>query len=195
MNKLLFLLAFILTASLITGTASQSLAYYEIKNSFYFMKDDGVFSDDEKDEEAMYVYAQCQGNAMRATYFDCACIAGAFRQIRDEDEFIRPQETILQTLFDNDSRGCVNEERIAGQAYFNCSEYASTMRHRRTDNEEFCECVANDVSKKFSDDPRLRSRHIQKLQTNAYTSCNPRTREALQIIEEKKARARPKNTQ
>ncbi|NCO04187.1 MAG: hypothetical protein GW903_08360 [Alphaproteobacteria bacterium] len=190
MNKLLFLLAFILIA--VAATAGPAFAYYEVKNSYYFMKDDGEFSDDEKDQEAMYVYEQCQGNALRAIYFDCACIAGAFRQIRDEDEFIRPQETILQTLFDDDSRGCVNEERIAGQAYLNCSEYAAAMRHRRKDNEEFCECVANDVARKFSDDPRLRSLHIQNLQTNAYSQCNPATREALRIIEERNAKARAK---
>lgn len=192
MNKLLFLLAFILIAA--TAAVGSAYAYYDVKDSFYFMKDDGEFSDEEKDEEALYVYAQCEGNALRAVYFNCGCIAGAFRQIRDDDEFIRPQETILQTLFNDDSKGCVNEERIAGQAYFNCSEYAASMRHRRKDNEEFCTCVANDVAKKFSDDPRLRSLHIQNLQTSAYTSCNPATREALQIIEEKKAKARPKNT-
>ena len=42
-------------------------AQYEVKDSFYFMKDDNEFSDEEKDEEAQYVYQLCEGNIFQKT--------------------------------------------------------------------------------------------------------------------------------
>lgn len=189
MNKYLFLLSFLLIG--VVFNAGKAHAIYDIKDSFYFMKDDGVFSDEEKDEEAMYVYGQCAGNSMQRVYYNCACIAGAFRQIRDEDgDNIRPQSTILQTLYRSDARGCVNEERIAGDAYQLCSEYAISLRKRASDNEDYCSCVANTMVDKFTDDPKLISIHIQRLRTKAFVECEPSNKRALQVIEQKRIQQR-----
>jgi len=190
MNKALFLLIFsFLLCAIGIGSAQ---AFYETKNSYYFMKDDGEFSDEEKDEEAFYVYQECAKNGMKNMYFNCECIAGAFRQIRDEDEFIRPQTTILSSLFRDDSRGCVNTEYIAGDVYKSCLNMARTTRYRQSDqtNEEYCTCAANDVARNFSKDARLQSSYILTLRSNAYSNCNPKTIQARKQIEEDNAKYR-----
>ena len=170
MNK--YFLTFLLSLCLSLSFGLTAYAYEIVKDTYYFLRDDGKFSEKEKDEEAQYIYQQCSRNIMQSVYFNCECIAGAFRQTRDSDEKIRPQNTILTELFNDDSRGCVNTPAIAGENYRFCSNYASTLRARSKNNEEYCTCVANDVAKLFSEDPRLRTRHIEKLRTNAMVSCN-----------------------
>lgn len=141
-----------------------------VKDSFYFMKDDGEFSDEEKDEEAQYIYGVCEANVFQRTYFDCACIAGAFRQDRDK-EILIPQSNLLNSLYTDNQRGCTNTPAIAGEAYEFCQNYADTYRNRETNNKEFCECVANDVATKFAKDPYLKVDYIGNLKSDALFRC------------------------
>lgn len=145
-------------------------AAYEVKDSYYFMKDDGEFSPEEKDEEAQYVYEECERNAFQKIYYDCGCIAGAFRQERDKEKLI-PQGQIVSDLFDNKELGCANTTAIAGNTYEFCNEFAKVFRSRKKNNQQYCECVANKVAHDFTKEPRLRTRYMEKLRSNAMLSC------------------------
>ena len=171
MNRYLltFILSLLLPFSLVVG---QAQSFEVVKDTYYFLKDDGKFSDEEKDEEALYIYQQCSRNIMQRVYFNCECVAGAFRQTRDSDEKLRPQSVILDEIFNDDSRGCVNEPVIAGENYRFCSNYAKTMRARSKNNDGYCTCVANNVAENFAKDPRLRTKHIERLRTDALVSCS-----------------------
>ncbi len=134
------------------------------------MKDDGEFSAEEKDEEALYIYERCEGNVFQRVYFDCTCIAGAYRQERDKGPLI-PQNTLLNSLYTENERGCTNTVAIAGDAYEFCEHYAKTYRSRKRNNKQYCECVANTVARSFAKNPHLQVNYIGNLQTEALGSC------------------------
>lgn len=146
--------------------------YSEPMNSFYFMKDDGEFSEEEKDKEALYIYGQCSNNAIQSIYFDCACIAGAFRAERDKEDLV-PQSQIVSKLFNQADTPCANTIGIAGDAYKKCQSFTKTFRNRETEesNESYCTCVANSAAIRFSKKPDLNLRYIEKIKTNAMVSC------------------------
>lgn len=144
-----------------------------IKDSYYFMKDDGEFSPEEKDEEAQQIFDRCSANAFQRVYFDCGCIAGAFRQERDNGPLI-PQNNLLNSLYTTNERGCANTVNIAGDAYKFCQDFADAFRSRDNNNEPFCECVANDVAKKFTKDPYLDIRYLENLKSDALFACGRR---------------------
>lgn len=146
----------------------------ETKDSYYFMKDGSDFSPEEKDEEALYVYGQCENNIFQKTYFDCGCIAGAYRQERDNGPLI-PQNTLLNSLYTNNQRGCTNTVAIAGDAYEFCDHYAKIYRKREKNNEQYCECVANTVARSFAKTPHLKLGYIGGLRTDALLSCKKTT--------------------
>lgn len=141
-----------------------------IKDSYYFMKDDNEFSAEEKDEEALYVFEKCSSNAFQNLYFDCSCIAGAYRQERDNGPII-PQNNLLNSLYTKKDRGCANTVGIAGDSYKFCKNFANAFRSRDTNNEPFCECVANDVAKNFSKKPYLDVRYFEDLKSDALFTC------------------------
>jgi hypothetical protein len=145
-------------------------AYEEIKDSFYFMKDDGEFSAEEKDEEAMYIYEQCSENIMQNTYFKCDCVAGAYRQARDEGP-IKPQTNLLYSIFKDKAEECINKPAIAGEAYEFCQNHARMFRAREPNNEEYCECVARKSVTDFAKDPKLKTYFISDIHIDALTSC------------------------
>ena len=169
MNKALFYCLFLLTFTVLL--ASSAYAFDTMKDTYYFLRDDGEFSDEEKDEEAQYIHAQCTKNIMQSTYYNCECIAGAFRQTRDTDEKLRPQSAILNEIFEKPPEQCINTEVIAGKSYKFCNDYANTFRTRSTNNEDYCKCVANDVALRFKETPMLRSRHIENIRSDALYSC------------------------
>lgn len=166
MSFILCLIAF--CAALIPAAQAQWM--YDVQDSFYFMKDDGEFSDEEKDLEAQYVYRMCSENSIQSTYFDCACIAGAFRQERDKPDLV-PQDTLINNILINDSRGCANTAAIAGDTYEFCSSYAKIFRARQKDGEKYCKCVANRSANAFKKNPSFGKNNIEKIRTNALLSC------------------------
>ncbi|HPF77655.1 MAG TPA: hypothetical protein PLF01_00065 [Alphaproteobacteria bacterium] len=143
----------------------------EVKDSYYFMKDDGEFSPEEKDEEAQYIYEQCEQNTFQSLFFDCACIAGAFRQERDKEKLI-PQANLLNSLFEEDNqRGCANVTAMAGDTYKFCQSFVKAHRQKEKNNEQYCECVANTVARNFAKKPRLSTRFQESLTSEAMISC------------------------
>jgi len=166
--KYFLFLALILVAT--TSFSKNSYAQFKVKDSFYFMKDDEEFSDEEKDEEAQYIHDQCVNNSIQSVYFDCACVAGAFRAERDKEK-IMPQSQIVNTILTSDVYGCANTAAIAGETYEFCSEYARVFRSRKKNNSQYCKCVANTMAHNFKKEPQLRRRHIKDLRVNAMGSC------------------------
>jgi hypothetical protein len=148
-------------------------------DSFTFMKDDGEFSDEEKDKEAFHIYATCQSHGIRSIYYDCTCIAGAFRAARDAEDLV-PQAQIVNSLYRDRDTKCVNMEQIAGSAYQQCQEYASVYRDRESEkrNEDYCQCVANRLSNNFSLNPRLDIDFISDLRVAAMMECDRPGRQA-----------------
>ncbi len=162
--------ALLIICALSAFTADDAAAQYEVKDSFYFMKGDGEFSDAEKDEEALYVFNTCQSNAIQSLYFDCACIAGAFRQERDSEKLV-PQSQIINALFNDNNSQCANTIGIAGDAYESCQEYSSIYRARNKDNNKYCKCVANKTALNFQKKPILNTDYIRQLRSGAMLSC------------------------
>lgn len=147
-----------------------NLAQAQVKDSFYFMKDDGFFSPEEKDEEAEYMYQQCQNNNFQKIYFDCACIAGDFRNQRDL-EILMPQGEIYAAITNNPKPECINTVTIAGDTFEQCMEYSKTFRSRAKNNEAYCTCSANKAALDFKKKPRLTLNNIEKIRSGAMVSC------------------------
>ena len=160
-------LLFIITA---LGGAYPVHAQYETKDSFYYMKDDGVFSDAEKDEEAENIRKRCANSTVESKYFNCACVAGAFRAKRDEEK-LEPQARILNNLYNDSDSKCADPIKIAGENYKFCKSYVDIFRSRKADNEAYCKCVANTVSNKFMKNPILKSNTLSKIKVDSMTSC------------------------
>lgn len=144
----------------------------EFIDSFYYMKDDGIFSDEEKDEEAMHIYQRCNGNYLRRLYYDCSCIAGQFRLERDVGELV-PQSIILNKVYNGRNTPCANTVNIAGNSYSKCLTYTASMRKLATEenNEEYCTCVANKFALDFTKKPLLNLRYIENMQTDSMMEC------------------------
>ena len=172
MKKLSLLVVMLLGIVVVIPTVSY--AYEVVKDTYYFLRDDGEFSDEEKDEEAEYIYTQCMRNIMQRSYFNCQCIAGAFRLKRDSDEKIRPQSDILNDIFNGEKNSCVDKPKIAGLQYGFCSNYAENLRSRSKNNEEYCGCVGNTVALQFANKPLLKTHYVERLRTNALVACNKR---------------------
>lgn len=150
---------------------SPAHALYEVKDTVYFMKDDNEFSSEEMDEEAVYVHGICSKNKIQSAYFDCNCIAGAYRQEREKVGPYKPQSHILNELFDKNERGCANAEQIAGDTYAYCTNYAKSFRYREKNNEKYCQCVANKMARSFQKKPKLSMSYISRLRVNALSAC------------------------
>jgi len=164
----------ILALFLLAPGTSQAAA---VKDSIYFMMDDGEMSQEEMQEEAMYVQEQCQNNLLKGLYYNCECIAGAFLMRREQLGPMYPQNDLVYDIFMDDSINCSYPERIAASGYAKCQEYVKFFRTRRDDNEEYCECVGNRLAITFSNDPRLKTDYIEDLRGNAREYCeNPNNR-------------------
>ena len=145
-------------------------AQARVKDSYYFMKDDGVFSDEEKDEEAEYVYKSCLNNSFHSVYYDCGCVAGSFRLQRDGE--LVPRDHILRNIFNNNKSQCANTLGIAGEMYQNCiGVYGndSSLVRRGIDIPKMCSCYANRVAIDFTKKPMMKTRYIGSLQGEAYS--------------------------
>lgn len=153
---------------------SPSATHAQIKDSTYFMYDDGEQSPEEMAEEAEYVYGVCARNTYQSKYFNCECVAGAFLQAREKAGPVVPQDYIINEITRGENAQCANTVEIAGDAYSMCQSYARTFREYRKDNEEYCQCVGNTMARDFSKAPYLRTAYIRKLRTNALVACNNR---------------------
>ena len=160
----------ILLFSLLSFSAN---AGFEIKNAVYFMKDDNIFSPEEMDEEAEYVYGECQKKLFQRKYFDCRCVAGAFRQKRDRVKHTMPQGLILQEIFSGKDQNCTNTEMIAGETYASCQDYIKSFRTFKTEeeNESYCKCVANKMALNFAEKPKLKLEYIENLRLKSMSHC------------------------
>lgn len=143
-----------------------------IKDEFYFMQDDQEFTAEEMDEEALYIHDKCERNSLYKIYYDCGCIAGAFRQEREKQGPYLPQGIIYNSLFNENERGCTNTVGIAGDAFQSCMNDATIFREREKNNKEYCECVARTTAKNFKKAPALNIFHIENLEVDARISCD-----------------------
>ena len=169
MKYLLFLSVF-----LIACLGLGSLAHAQIKDSYYFMADDGVQDEDEMQEEAMYVHDMCSSNIYKSAYYSCECVAGAFLQKREEMGGIMPQQEIVDRIYRGGLGECANTIQIAGDMYESCQSYAKLYREYEPDNEEFCTCAANTFALSFTKNPYLRTKYIENLKTDALVNCEER---------------------
>jgi len=142
-----------------------------VKDSIYFMMDDGEMSPEEMQEEAIYVKEQCQNNPVKGLYYNCECIAGAFLMRRELIGPMYPQNNLVYDIFTDDSINCAYPEQIAASGYATCQEYVRFFRTRRDDNDEYCECVGNRLAITFSEDPRLKTDYIENLRADARKYC------------------------
>lgn len=161
---------FLLLLLFVVPFISSAQAYEVVKDSFYFMKDDNEFSAEEKDEEAIYIYEKCSDNIMQNTYYDCGCVAGAYRQARDDGP-LKPQDSLFYSIFESHAKQCINKPAIAGEAYNFCENHTRMFRARERNNKEYCECVARKSVKDFSKDPKLRTSFISDIHIDALTTC------------------------
>lgn len=143
-----------------------------VRDSFYYMKDDGEFSSDEKDEEALYIFQQCNSNFVQRIYYDCACVSGMFRLERDKEDLV-PQSQIVTEIFTNQDSPCANTIGIAGDSYNKCMDFVNVFNEREKPqaNQQYCQCVANDFANDFSKNPSLNLRSIEKMHINSMTQC------------------------
>lgn len=146
----------------------------QVKDSYYFMADDGKQTPEEMEEEADYVFQSCNSNTYQKSYFNCECVAGAFLQAREKLGSVVPQEEILKTITRTSKAQCANTVEIAGEAYEDCQRYVKMFREYDKDNEEYCSCVGNTVATRFSETPYLRTTYIRKIRTDALVECNKR---------------------
>lgn len=143
-----------------------------VRDSFYYMKDDGEFSSDEKDEEALYIFQQCNSNFVQRIYYDCACVSGMFRLERDKEDLV-PQSQIVTEIFTNENSPCANTIGIAGDSYNKCMDFVSVFneRERPETNQKYCQCVANNFASNFSKKPSLNLRSIERMHIDSMSQC------------------------
>lgn len=147
------------------------------RDSNYFMLDDGEQSPEEMALEAQYVHKLCDSNGYQATYFDCACLAGAFLQERERLGPMVLQKEILNSLTKSRNAKCANTANMAGNVYENCMEYANAIRELESDNEQLCTCAANKAASDFTKSPRLNVDYIRNIRRQAMRHCfNPANR-------------------
>lgn len=161
-------------ALFLVALLSAAPAGAQIKDSYYFMADDGEQSPEEVMEEAQYVFDNCDSNVFQRVYFDCQCLAGTFLQAREKLGGIAPQEEIINNILYGSTASCGNPVGIAGKVYENCMESARFTREYNKDNEEFCSCVGNTAAKRFTRDPHLSAGYIRRVQSRALVDCENR---------------------
>ena len=180
MKNIVFLATFFMAITLMTAPAFA----VGVRDSYYYMKDDGIFSEAEKDEEAVYIYKQCKLNATIGVYFDCGCIAGAFRMQR-EGELV-PQDVILQGIYHDEDSQCANPIGIAGEEFNYCLEsyqHDINLSRRGINAAQMCTCYANEVATRFSKKPKMNTKYMSKIKGASMLYC--RSPKALQAEREK----------
>ncbi|MEM6781773.1 MAG: hypothetical protein AAF569_07915 [Pseudomonadota bacterium] len=142
----------------------------DFRDSIDFLIDDGIMTPDEMAEEAMGIHNRCVADVMKNTYYDCECIGGAFLSIREEVGPYYEQYDILTQIYTEDPQ-CIDEVNIAGMAYTDCQNMSEITRRNETNNDEYCECVAQGTVKQFGLFPSLRTRTIEGVRAQAISDC------------------------
>lgn len=166
--KFFLLLTFLLAAPFSPAMARKAPI---VKDSAYFVANDGIQTPEEMEEEAQYVYGLCMSNGYQSLYFDCQCLSGAFLQTRERLGPTVLQNDILNTLTKSGKAVCANTTAIAGQSYEDCLSFANDSRELENDNEQYCTCAANKTATDFTKSPRLNIQYIRRLKTRALTYC------------------------
>ena len=117
----------------------------------------------EQIDEAIAVYDDCKRQKMLSTYYDCDCMSSSFLELRRQ----KPDEK-ADILNNAARRACANKTYIAGDAYKNCTEWASSLRD---DYREYCTCYANGFANNFGKSPTDSIRGRQVMMTNALYAC------------------------
>jgi hypothetical protein len=149
------------------------------KDSITYTMDDGVMSPKEMEAEARHIYRLCDANPYQKTYFDCACLGGAFLQQREKLGPMTPQFEIFESLTKRKGSRCANAPAVAGETYEFCINHRLTYYELSTDreNESYCSCVANKMARDFTKEPVLDMVYIDAVKINAMTYCDdPRNR-------------------
>lgn len=168
MRLALFLLA-LAPAIALAQTPSEPMS---LKDPIDYTLDDGIMDQREMEAEARDMYRLCDINPYQKTYLDCECVAGAFLQQREKLGPMVDQSDIYDGILQNKGANCARTENVAGTTYQTCMNYATTYREMARDNEEYCQCVANQVALNFQRQPRISPGYVSKLNFNAMTSCD-----------------------
>lgn len=113
------------------------------------------------------IYSICTGSSFYSTYYDCKCQAVKFLDQRIKLGPDLPPDSIMMNV----NTECANVPGLAGYAYNLCTEKLSLLNYKDKDFAPFCECFANKFAKTYAKNPRLSSRNVQVLQTDAYREC------------------------
>lgn len=172
--SLLLAMAFFTTNAPLSYAQSdeEPVVEYDEKNAIYYMKDGSEFTEEEMDEEAQFIYNRCSTNVIHSRLFDCGCIAGAFRQVREKVNYGMQQAMIYNSLLTDRRSGCANTPAIAGESFNRCMEFSKYYRERKANNKQFCECVARKVALDFSKKPTMDLDYVNDLRTEAMSSCD-----------------------
>ena len=142
------------------------------KDRMYFLKNDGIFSEEEKDEEALYVYEKCKKNLSYNSFFECSCVAGVFRMERETSE--QRQSIILLDIYRNIKSPCINAPGIAGSSYERCKENyknSSDLIRKGISLERMCQCYGSYFTESYMKKPLFTTKHIMHLQKKANIAC------------------------
>ena len=182
MKKMKFFIVFLLT--LVIGlSAIASSVQAQDKNRLYFLRDDGEFSDEERDEEAQYIYERCTKNYMYSSFFECACVAGAFRMERDVSDDL--QGVILSRIYESRQSPCINTTNIAGTMYEECMgnhSKSSKLIRRGIDPKKMCQCYANEIALTYTKKPIFKTKYISDIKNKAYIYCSSDARQQNKLV-------------
>jgi len=152
------------------------------KDRMYFLREDGEYSDEDRDEEAQYIYDRCTKSYMYSNFFECACVAGAFRMERDVSD--DPQDAVLNRIYNSRQSPCINIVQIAGTMYTECIKtYGNNSRliRKGIKPDEMCQCYGNEIAQTYAKKPIFKKKYINSLKTKSYVYCssNPRVSNTL----------------
>lgn len=159
---------FLILACLLPFTAPRAEG---IKESTDYLMDDGVMTQDEMEDEAQYIYRDCQANPMTNLYYNCACVGGAFLIQREKRGPMYPQGWIYQDILKNPKLKCVNEEAYAGDNYKTCMSVMGVAFELGLDNKEICTCAANRAARNFNNNPEPGIAYTGGILGNAIQYC------------------------
>ena len=165
-------LLFVVTFWLV-GPAEAQERRNNYKDSVDYLLDDGEMSPEEMEEEAIGIYNRCNSDKIRAKYYDCECVGGAFLTLRETVGPYVAQYDLIEEVYLNEPK-CVNDVSIAGAAYEDCWQTAPVLRRLETNNEEYCTCVAKETVRGFESNPSLGTRAVTGVNTRALVTCNER---------------------
>lgn len=115
--------------------------------------------------EVLDIKKNCELNALYAAYHDCNCIAVKFLDARVKSDPDTPKDRVFNQVRNE----CANTPMIAGVVYKSCVSF------RKSEDPEgyvdYCTCAANDVARRYTEQPNMNLRYMKKLRKEAYIAC------------------------